>query len=70
MRDFFDSEAGQLIVLSAGLFIYSLFVLFCAWAWPGNEKLFALFAGIVGNFNGALIMYFRMRRGPKPPEQQ
>lgn len=51
----------------AGLLLYTGLVIGISYAIPGNEKLYGAVAGILGNFNGALFMYLRMKPPSGPP---
>lgn len=43
-------------LLVAGLLVYTVACMSAAIWLPGNEKVYALLAGILGNFSGALFM--------------
>lgn len=43
-------------LLVAGLVLYTLLALGAAVFLPSNEKVYALLAGILGNFSGALFL--------------
>jgi hypothetical protein len=49
-------------VLCGGLFFFTLVIIGTAWFFPGNEKIYALFAGILGNFSGALFTWLQISR--------
>ncbi len=53
---------GVLLMLCAGLLFFTIVILLCVAFWPAHEKLFVLFAGILGNFNGSLMTYLQVRR--------
>lgn len=57
--------AGALGMLCGGLVFFTGVVLLCMWLWPDNEKVFVLFSGILGTFNGALMTYLQQRRAEK-----
>jgi hypothetical protein len=61
------SRDNTLWLLAGGLLLYTLVIILVSVMLPGNEKLYALIAGILGNFSGALFMYLRMGGPPSSP---
>jgi hypothetical protein len=47
--------------LLAGLLLYTALIVGVSLLLPGNEKLYALLAGVMGNFSGGLFMYLKMQ---------
>lgn len=43
-------------LLAAGLLIYTMLAVGAAIWLPNNEKVYALLAGVMGNFSGALFL--------------
>jgi hypothetical protein len=48
-------------ILAIGLLLSTAVIIAVSLLLPGNEKLYALLAGIVGNFSGGLFMYLKMQ---------
>ena len=59
-------QFATLWVLCGGLLIFSLFTLLVAARMSGNQAIYTLFAGLVGNFSGGLMVYLNIRP-PGPP---
>jgi hypothetical protein len=49
-------------VLCGGLLFFTLVIVGVAFMFPGNEKLYALFAGILGNFSGSLFTWLQISK--------
>lgn len=56
-----------LIVLCGGLLMFSFITIGVAAFMAGNQAIYTLFAGIVGNFSGGLMMYLHLNQPPGPP---
>jgi hypothetical protein len=57
-----DDLAGyreELMVLCGGLFLFTIVVIVVAFVFPMDQGIYALFAGILGNFSGALFTKIR-----------
>ena len=54
-------------VLAVGILFFTVVVLLVAFLLPGNQGIYALFAGILGNFSGGLMMYLHLQGPPGPP---
>jgi hypothetical protein len=52
-------------VLAAGILLFTFVVILTARFFPNNQGMYALFAGILGNFSGGLMVYLHL--GPPPP---
>ena len=48
-------------LLAGGLLFYTGVTIALSFVMPGNEKLYALMAGGLGNFSGGLFMYLKMQ---------
>jgi hypothetical protein len=57
------NERELVYFLALGLMAFSLIVLGVAIFVPGDRELRTLYAGVMGNFSGALFMYIRMKNG-------
>lgn len=53
-------------ILAGGLLFFTAVVIGVAAMMPENAAIYALFAGILGNFSGGLMMYLRVKP-PDPP---
>jgi hypothetical protein len=51
----------NLWILCGGLFFFTLVVIGVAIFMPGKEAIYALFAGILGNFSGGLFTYLNIK---------
>lgn len=58
---------NTLWLLAGGLLLYTMVIIAVSILLPGNEKLYALIAGVLGNFSGALFMYLRLGGPPSAP---
>lgn len=54
-------------ILLIGLLLYTALIVGISIMLPGNEKLYALIANILGNFSGGLFVYLKMQPPPPPP---
>ena len=55
-----------LAILAGGIAFFTLMVVLVAFLLPQNQGVYALFAGILGNFSGGLMVYLHLDR-PGPP---
>jgi uncharacterized membrane-anchored protein len=56
-----------LMVLCGGLLIFSFITILVAAFMAGNQAIYTLFAGIVGSFQGGLMMYLHLNQPGPPP---
>lgn len=54
-------------LLAGGLIFFTGVVVGVAAFMPANQSIYALFAGILGNFSGGLMVYLRLQQPPGPP---
>ncbi len=54
-------------VLVGGILFFTLVVILVAFLLPNNQGIYALFAGILGNFSGGLMVYLHLQGPPGPP---
>lgn len=63
-----------LYILLGGLAFFTVTVIVVSLLFPGSEKLFALFAGVLGNFSGSLFTWLQLSHvsdpASKPAELQ
>jgi hypothetical protein len=61
MKAFLESQTGTIVMLFAGLLLFSIAVIICAAAMPANEKIYVFLTGIAGGFQGSLFTYLQVR---------
>lgn len=57
----------ELIILCAGIVFFSALVLGVAVYLSANQAVYTLFAGILGNFSGGLMVYMNLKQPPGGP---
>lgn len=55
-----------LYILLGGLVFFTITVVVVSLLFPGSEKMFALFAGILGNFSGSLFTWLQLSHASDP----
>jgi hypothetical protein len=54
-------------ILAGGLIFFTIVVIGVAAFMSGNQAIYTLFSGILGNFSGGLMVYLRLQQPPGPP---
>lgn len=62
-----DRRDLTLWVLTGGIAFFTVIVILVSFVFPSNQGIYALFAGILGNFSGGLMVYLHLQGPPSPP---